>query len=196
MYSPSIEKLINEFKKLPTVGQKTAERFVFALLKSGKKQVVELTLSLKEMIDNVKSCSQCWDFADSDPCPICSNQQRATNLLCIVSESQDKQAIEKTGEYKGRYFILRGTIDADLDNLRYLKIKELANYLKNNHIKEIILAFNPDMNGESTMLYLEKLIKQISPKIKTTRLARGLPMNSDLQYADEITLGAALKNRT
>lgn len=195
MYSTSIEKLINEFRKLPTVGQKTAERFVFALLKSGKKQVGELTISLKEMIDNVKSCSQCWDFSDSDPCPICSNPQRIADLLCVVAESQDKQAIEKTHEYNGRYFILRGTIDADLDNLRYLKIKELTNYLKHHNIKEIVLAFNPDMDGESTMLYLEKLVKQISPKIKTTRLARGLPMNSDLQYADEITLGAALKNR-
>ncbi len=196
MYSPSIEQLIHEFKKLPTVGQKTAERFVFALLKSGKKQVGELTLSLKHMIGNVKSCSRCWDFSDSEPCQLCSDQKRNHNLLCVVAESQDKQAIDKTKEYAGQYFILRGTIQPDLDNLKYLKIKELTIRLKlSKNITEVILAFNPDMAGETTMLYLEKIIKETQSNIKTTRLARGLPMNSDLQYADEITLSSALKNR-
>jgi recombination protein RecR len=196
MYSNSIEQLIQEFKKLPTVGQKTAERFVFKLLKSGKKQVGELTLALKRMSVDVKSCEKCWDFSDSTPCQICSNTERSHKTLCIVAESQDKQAIEKTKEFNGIYFILRGVIQPDQENLKYTKIKELITKLKQDKIiSEILLAFNPDMNGETTMMYLEKQIKVLNPQIKITRLARGLPMNSDLQYADEITLGSALKNR-
>ena len=196
MYSKSINDLIDEFKKLPTVGQKTAERFVFKLLKSGKKQVGELTLALKNMTANVKSCEKCWDFSDSNPCQICSNTERNYKILCVVAESQDKQAIEKTHEYNGLYFLLRGVIQADQENLNYTKIRQLITRIKGDAvINEILLAFNPDISGETTMLYLEKQIKILKPEIKITRLARGLPMNSDLQYADEITLSSALKNR-
>lgn len=197
MYSPSINKLIDAFKKLPSVGQHTAERYVFNLLKSGKVEVNELRNALDNLLKNTKSCEMCWNFSDFNPCEICSNKERNQNQICIVGEATSVPALEKTGMYTGVYHILRGAIDAsDEDTLKELKIKELLQRIKNNQTtEEIILALNPDILGETTMLYLEKQIKLINPQIKITRLARGLPMGSDLQYSDEITLGSALKNR-
>jgi len=198
MYSKSIQNLIGAFRKLPTVGQRTAERFVFYLLKSGKKEVGEITLALKELIDNVKSCEMCWDFSDNNPCAICSNKTRDTSLLCVISEPQDIPVLERTGMYNGLYHVLRGLVEPGAEEeLERIKIKELfAKLEKPNTIKEIVMALNPDLSGETTMLFLEKKIKEKNPNLKVTRLARGLPMGSDLQYADEITLGSALKNRT
>lgn len=196
-YSPSIQNLISAFRKLPTVGQRTAERFVFYLLKSGKKEVGEITLALKELIDNVKSCETCWDFSDQNPCAICSLKSRDQKTICVVSEPQDIQVIERTGAFTGLYHVLRGLIEAGDEELHKLKIKELFERLKNNSmVTEIVLALNPDLPGETTMLFLEKNIKEKFPNLKVTRLARGLPMGSDLQHADEITLGSAIKNRT
>ncbi|HSR88901.1 MAG TPA: recombination mediator RecR [Candidatus Udaeobacter sp.] len=198
MYSKSIQNLIQAFRKLPTVGQRTAERFVFYLLKSGKKEVGEITLALKELIDNVKSCENCWDFSDQNPCTICGNKSRDQSLLCIISEPQDIPVLERTGIYNGLYHVLRGTIEPGAEeDLEKIKLKELfLKIKKETKIKEIVLALNPDLAGETTMLFLERKIKQEKPDLKITRLARGLPMGSDLQYADEITLGSALKNRT
>jgi recombination protein RecR len=196
-YSKSIQNLINSFRKLPSVGHRTAERFVFYLLKSGKKEVAEITLALKELIDNVKSCESCWDFADANPCTICSNKMRDQTLLCIVSEPQDIPIIEKTRAFNGLYHVLRGAVEADANDLEKLKIKELFTKLeKTSTLTEVILALNPDLAGETTMLFLEKRISELNKSITITRLARGLPMGSDLQYADEITLGSAIKNRT
>ncbi len=209
MYSKSIQNLIGAFRKLPTVGQRTAERFVFYLLKSGKKEVGEITLALKELIDNVKSCEMCWDFSDTNPCAICSNKTRDTSLLCVISEPQDIPVLERTGMYNGLYHVLRGVIEPGNDwelprnsgvphtAGEKIKIKELFKRIEGDkEIKEIILALNPDLSGETTMLFLQKKVRELNPNIKITRLARGLPMGSDLQYADEITLGSALKNRT
>lgn len=197
MYSKSIQNLINSFRKLPTVGHRTAERFVFYLLKSGKKEVAEITHSLKELIENVKSCELCWDFSDHNPCSICNNKNREQSLLCVVSEPQDIPIIEKTGAFTGLYHVLRGLVESGQEELDKLKIKELFARIENsNKITEIILALNPDLPGETTMLFLEKRLKEKNPNLKITRLARGLPMGSDLQYADEITLGSAIKNRT
>lgn len=227
MYSPSINRLIHQLKKLPSVGQHTAERFVFYWLKSGKKDVTELILALKELVDTVKSCEVCWDFNDQSPCPICSDQKRDHSTLCIVANSQDLAVIEATHEYKGLYHVLRGTLDtADEESVQRMKIKELLERIQekgerskdtsspagksetdspSSHrqeevrgrstIHELIFALNPDLPGETTMMYLQKHIKELNPNIKITRLARGLPMGSDLQYADEITLASALKNR-
>jgi len=197
MYSKSIQNLIDAFRKLPSVGQRTAERFVFYLLKSGKKEVGAITLALKELTDNVKSCESCWDFSDINPCAICADKNRDRSLLCVVSDPQDIPVIERARAYNGLYHVLRGVVEtANEEILEKLKIKELLARLKNTKIKEIILALNPDLSGETTMLYLEKEIKKLNPEIKVTRLARGLPMGSDIQYADEITLGSAIKNRT
>ena len=196
MYSPSIRQLINSFSKLPSVGERTAERFVFYLLKSGKKEATELVLSLKDLIDNVKSCEKCWDFSDASPCQICNSKTRDHSAICVVANSQDLQAIERTGEYHGVYHVLRGVIKPDEENpIDKLKIQALFSRLKTEKVKEIILALNPDLSGETTMMFLAKKIKSLSPDIKISRLARGLPMGSDLQYADEITLGSSIKNR-
>ena len=196
MYSKSIQNLIDAFRKLPSVGQRTAERFVFYLLKSGKKEVGEITLSLKELIDNVKSCETCWDFSDHNPCAICNNKTRDQSLLCVISEPQDIPVIERTDIYNGLYHVLRGAIEPGAEEeWEKIKLKELFKKIRNKEIKEIILALNLDLSGETTMLFLEKKIKELNPEIKITRLARGLPMGSDLQYVDEITLGSAIKNR-
>jgi recombination protein RecR len=195
MYSSSINKLLNELKKLPSVGKHTAERFVFYWLKSGKKDVTELMLALKELIDTVKSCEQCWNFDDQSPCAICSNPKRDKTILCVVEQVPDLAAIEQTHEFSGLYHVLRGLVDpSDEASLKSIKIKELL--ARTPHVQEIILALNPDLPGETTIMYLEKELKKINANLKITRLARGLPMGSDLQYADEITLSNALKNRT
>lgn len=198
MYSPSIQNLIKQLKRLPSVGERTAERYVFHWLKSGKKEVTELMLALKNLIENVKSCEVCWDFSDQNPCPICRDPKRDHNTICVVADSEDLAAVEQTGTYRGAYHVLRELIDvADEDSLNRMKAKELFGRLREEiKIKEIILALNPDLPGETTMLYLEKQIKELSPKIKIARLARGLPLGADLRYADEVTLGSAIKNRT
>lgn len=198
MYSPSINKLIDALKKLPSVGQHTAERYVFHWLKSGKAEVNELKLALDNLLKNTKSCEVCWNFSDTNPCPICLDTKREQTQICVVADSQSIAALEKTGIYKGVYHVLRGTIEAaeesDLNDFKIKQLLDRAEKEKNN-LTEIILALNPDMAGETTMLYLERQLKTLDPKIKITRLARGLPMGSDMQYADEITLGSALKNR-
>ncbi len=197
MFSPSINQLIDALKKLPSVGQHTAERYVFHWLKSGKGEVNELKDALDNLLKNTKSCSVCWNFSDTNPCPICANDKRDHNQICVVAMVPDIAAMEKTSTYSGVYHVLRGSIDGgDLDNMGELKIKDfLKRVEQNKDLQEVILALSPDMNGETTMLYLKKEINSINPKIKITRLARGLPMGSDLQYADEITLGSAIKNR-
>ncbi len=197
MYSPSINNLITELKKLPSVGQHTAERYVFYWLKSGKKDVTELMLALKELIENVRSCEVCFDFSDASPCSICSNAKRDHTTIIVVTDSQDLQAIENTSEYKGVYHVLRGLLDTTDDtSLARTKIVELLKRVQNESITEIIFALNPNLAGETTTLYLEREIKKLKPSTRITRLARGLPMGSDLQYADEITLSNALKGRT
>ncbi len=196
-YAKPIQDLIDAFSRLPSVGRRTAERYVFYLLKSGKKDVAELTLALKGLIENVKSCDICWDFADASPCHICQLPNRDKHTICVVAEPQDLQAIEHIGEYNGRYHVLRGTVNPGKENFaKFLKIKELVQRASSGHITEVILALNHDLPGEATMMLIEHQLKQSAPDVVITRLARGLPMGSDLQYADEITLGSALKHRT
>ena len=197
MYSRSISNLITAFKKLPSVGARTAERYVFYLLKNGKGDVNELRAALSELLANTKSCEICWNFSDSTPCPICADKKRDHSVICVVADPQDIPAVEQTGALNCVYHVLRGTIDpANLGRERSTKVKELLTRVKKDHtIKEIILALNPDLAGETTAMYIEKFIKNLGADIKVTRLARGLPMGSDLQYADEITLASALKNR-
>lgn len=201
MYSPSINNLIEQLKKLPSVGQHTAERFVFYWLKSGKKNVQGLVTALQELLQTVKSCETCWNFSDTNPCTICGSPRRDRTTLAVVALPQDLAALENTHEFKGVYHVLRGVLDvSDPDNLPETKIPVLlarvaATQSSSQKFAEIILGLNPDLRGETTMLYLRKELKKIDPGLKVTRLARGLPMGSDMQYADEITLGSALKER-
>lgn len=195
MYAKPIEDLITAFRKLPGVGRRTAERYVFYMLKSGKKDAAEITIALKKLLDDIRSCEVCWKFSDTSPCTICSNTERDTNTICVISEPQDLEIIESIGDYTGVYHVLRGTVEPEKkQNLAYLKIPELLTRAQS--VKEIILALNPNMAGETTMMYLEKKLREQSATITVTRLARGLPMGSEMQYADEITLSNALKHRT
>lgn len=198
MYSKPIENLIKAFSHLPSVGRRTAERYVFHLLKAGKKDPAELALAIKNLISTIKSCAICFDFSDRSPCIICADSKRNINQICVVAEPQDLQAIERTNIYTGRYHILRGLVETDAlsGDENTLKIPELVARVASQGITEIILALNPDLPGETTALFLEKELKAANPNLIITRLARGLPMGSDLQYADEITLSSALKHRT
>jgi recombination protein RecR len=195
MYSRPVAQLIKALSRLPSVGERTAERYAFYLLKSGKKEVQSLINSLTDFMSTMRSCEICQDFADQSPCLICSRKDRQNGIICVVSEPQDVQAIEESGSYRGRYHVLRGTISPDEDDTKSLKISELLKRLHESGLSEIILALNHDMAGETTALYLEKKIKAERPSIIVSRLARGLPMGSDLKYADAVTLGSALQNR-
>lgn len=194
-YPPLIQNLINQFAKLPSIGPKTAERLVFYLLKQPEKELHQFGEAIENIKGNIKACSSCFNFSESDPCPICADRRRDRKMICVVAKPQDVIALEKTGSYSGVYHILGGNINP-LEDLgpENIKINELLNRLKNNEFKEIILALNPDMEGETTALYLIKLLKQF-PNLKITRLARGLPMGADLEYADEVTLENAIKER-
>ncbi len=193
-YPKSIQNLINELAKLPSIGPKTAERLAFHLLNRPAEIARQLSQALITAKSNARICAVCFNFAENDPCPICADPRRDKSVICVVCKPQEIMAIEKTRSFNGVYHALGGNINP-LENVgpENLKIKELLARVQNNGVKEIILAFNPDVGGESTALYLMKLLKQYPLKI--TRLARGLPMGADLEYADEITLENALKDR-
>lgn len=194
MYAPSIQKLIDAFCRLPGIGPKTAERFVFYLLKKGKREVNELTSALSAVLSSARSCQTCFDFSEGEKCTLCSDPQRDASMICVVADPQDVQALERSGAYKGLYHILRGTLDPARNiSPEKLTVSHLLKRAGNGTTKEIILALNPDMQGETTSMYI---LNQLEGKnIKTTRLARGLPLGSDLDYADEMTLTDALTGR-
>ncbi|MFH1367299.1 MAG: recombination mediator RecR [Patescibacteria group bacterium] len=190
----TIQNLIQEFNKLPGIGEKTSERFVFYLLKQPKAELEKLGLAIEHLKDKIKICSVCQNFGQSDPCQICGDKSRDQRTICVVAEPQDILALEKTGEYKGVYHVLYGVL-RPIEGVTpdKLKIDALLSRVKKSNIKEIIIALNPDMEGESTTLYLKKLFSPFGLKI--TRLGRGLAMGSELEYADEITLTNALAGR-
>ena len=197
MYSPTIQKLIDLFSEFPTVGPRTASRFVFYLLKLPKEEVQDLMIAISKLRDSVKICGSCFNSfeGESELCQICQNPLRDKSLLCIVANETDLTAIEKTKKYKGLYFILGATVSAlKKSDLEKLRIKELENLIKNrSEIQEIILAMNANTDGEATVLYLERFLKPFNKKI--TRLGRGLPVGGELEYADEETLKAAFEGR-
>jgi len=193
MYSPSIQKLINQFAKLPSIGPKTAERLVFYLLKSQPNELDIFASSLLEIKSKIALCQNCYNFAETNPCPICADSRRNRQLWCLVTKSQDIEILEKTGIFDGLYFVLGGNINP-LEPEKNLRLKELMEKIRTEKPLELILALNPDMAGETTLLYLKKILSGF-PELKISRLARGLPMGADLEYADEITLENALKGR-
>lgn len=194
-YPKIIQNLINELAKLPSIGPKTAERLVFHLLKQPEKELHFLGEAIENIKGKIKICRQCFNFSETSPCSICADHRRDPRLVCVVAKPQDIAALEKTHSFSGVYHLLGGNIDP-LENIQPtdIKIQELINRIKNNGIQEIILALNPDLPGETTTLYLIKILKQFK-NMKITRLARGLPMGADLEYADEVTLTDALKGR-
>lgn len=193
-YPEPIQRLIAEFNKLPGIGPKTAERFVFYLLKKPKGEIGDLVRALEELQKNNLTCSQCFNLAEKDPCYICQDHKRDKKIICVVAEVHDLASIEATGEYDGSYHVL-GNVLNPLAGItpEKLKVRELVKRIEKEKPNEIIIALNPDMEGESTVIYLKKILAPLN--VKLTRLARGLPMGADLEYADEVTLINALKNR-
>ncbi|MBI5728310.1 MAG: recombination protein RecR [Candidatus Magasanikbacteria bacterium] len=198
MYPSPLENLISAFTALPGVGRRTAERFVFSLLKSGKKEVGGLILALQQLMERIKSCHSCWNFSDRSPCAICADPQRERRVVCVVAEPQTLETIEKIGAYRGVYHVLRGTARPDeTESVATLKLRELLDRVRlQTEIQEVVLALNPDLHGETTMMLLEKKLHALRPGLSISRLAKGLPMGGDVQYADDITLTNALKYRT
>ena len=193
-YPESIKNLIDQLSKLPSLGPKSAERIVFYLLKQPREKLKDLTKNIENLKKEIKICQTCFNISTKNPCPICLNRQRDISTICIVSQPQDLLVIEKTGEYNGLYHVLQGVLNP-IEGItpEKLRIKELINRIKKDGIKEIIIATNPDLEGESTAMYLTRQLKPL--KLKITRLAKGLPVGSDLEYADEITVSNALKGR-
>jgi len=195
-FPPPIERLITHFRHLPGVGPRTATRFVFALLGKSEDELRAFGHALIDLHQSVHSCNVCANLSLQNPCAICADSKRDHTTICIVARPQDIQAMEETREYRGLYHVLGGTLNP-IEGItpEQLKIKELLRRLDNQTEKtqEIILALNPDLEGESTALYLSKLLKPRVPNI--TRLARGLSQGADLEYVDEVTLINALKGR-
>jgi recombination protein RecR len=195
IYPPSLGRLIEQFSRLPGIGRKSAERLALHVLKSPKGLAEELAQALLEVKEKIRFCSICFGLTDEDPCPICTDQRRANSSICVVEGPGDQLAIEKSGAFKGRYHILQGVL-SPLDGIGVedLRIGELMSRLRNENIKEIILAINPSVEGESTVSYLTDLLKGKDATV--TRIALGIPLGGDLKYIDSMTLKRSLENRS
>jgi recombination protein RecR len=194
-YSPSIEKLIESFEKLPSIGHKTAQRLAFYMLDLPEQETIEFTNSIINAKKNLKFCTTCFNIADTNPCYICSDAKRDQSTICVVEDVRDIIAMERTHEYKGVYHVLHGSI-SPMNGIGPddIKIKELLTRLMSGTVKELILATNPRVEGEATAMYISKLVKPMG--VKVTRIARGIPVGGDLEYTDEITLTKALEGRS
>ncbi len=194
-FSASIEKLIEEFEKLPSIGHKTAVRLAFHMLNSSMEECEQFANTIIDTKKNLKYCSVCNNITDTDPCPICSNAKRNQEVICVVEDVRDIVQIEKTHEYNGVYHVLNGVI-SPMNGIgpNDIKLKELMTRIGSGEVKELILATNPNVEGEATAMYISKLVKPFD--IKTTRIAHGIPIGGDLEYVDEVTLAKALENRT
>lgn len=193
-YPSAIQNLIDKLAVLPSVGPKTAERYAFYLLNQNQTKLDELSSAIKEVRDRTLICHSCLNISETNPCPICADEKRITGALCIVENTQDLAAIEATKQFNGRYFILGGLINTIKETgPKDINVAKLIKKINEEKIKEIILALNFTLEGETTAMYLTKILQG---KLKITRLAKGLPAGSDLEYADEITLASAFKNRS
>ena len=190
----AINKLIQEFNKLPGIGPKSAQRLTYYLLRAPEEQTKLLAEAILSVKQKTRLCSVCFNVTESDPCPICRSDQRDRSKICIVEQPQDILALEHTRIYDGRYHVLHGSISptegVGADDIR---IKELLNHLQGSSVAEVILATNPNLEGEQTAMYLNHLISPLG--IKVTRLARGLPFGTELEYADDVTLTRAIEGR-
>jgi recombination protein RecR len=193
-YPEPVARLIDALQRLPGIGPKTAQRLTFFLLKRPVEEVRELAEALVAVKDRIVYCQTCFNVTDQDPCRICADSARDGRLLCVVEEPNDLLAMERTGEYRGRYHVLLGAL-SPLDGIgpEELKIRELLARLDAGGIQEVILATNPNVEGEATALYLARLLRPLG--LRVTRIARGLPVGGDLEYADQVTLSKALEGR-
>lgn len=194
MYSPTIESLIEQFAQLPGIGRKSAERIAFYILNNmTDSDAIHMAEVISYAKKSVKFCEICQNLTDTSPCHICSSAKRDNSIICVVEESKDVSAIEKTGQYNGLYHVLHGAI-SPIDDISPddIKIKELLLRL-NGEVKEVIMATNPTVNGTATAVYIQKLLSPMG--VKVTRIAHGIPIGSVLEYADEMTLSKALEGR-
>jgi recombination protein RecR len=189
-----IARLVKELAKLPGIGEKSAQRLAFHILKAGPAYAGDLAAAIAGVVRDVSLCSTCQTLTDQDPCPICKDERRDPRTVCVVEGVPDLLAIERTHEFRGRYHVLHGAL-SPLDGVGPgdLKIRELLVRLEQAPVDEVVLATNPDVEGEATALYLTKLLKPLG--IKVTRIAQGVPMGGDLEYADQVTLARALAGR-
>jgi recombination protein RecR len=195
IYPSSLGKLIEQFSKFPGIGKKSAERLALFILRAPKNFAEELARSLLEVKEKIQFCSVCFNLTDKDPCPICSDQRRANGALCVVEGPGDQLAIEKSGSFKGRYHILQGVLSPlDGVGIEDIRIAELMGRLRQENIKEVILAINPSVEGEATASYLANLLD--GKDLTVTRIALGIPLDGDLKYIDNMTLKRSIDNRS
>lgn len=194
VYTRAVQDLIDELGKLPGVGPKSAQRISFYLLKTPREDALRLARAITEAKDKVSFCRRCWNIAEGDSCGICNDSRRDTTVVCVVEEPRDIVAVEKTGEFHGRYHVLQGAINP-IEGIGpdQLKVRELLARIDAEEIAEVILCTNPNLEGDATAMYLTRLLKPMG--VKVTRIASGLPVGGDLEYADELTLGRALEGR-
>lgn len=193
-FPPPIQNVLEQFARLPGIGPKTAERYVFYLLKRPREEVNALAEAIRQLQQRVQRCSVCFTFSETNPCEYCADSRRDTSLVCVVADSVDVLAIEKTGEYRGRYHVLGGVLrPTEGITPDRLRLDELFQRVQSDGVHEIIIATNPDVEGEATALYITKMLQPTG--VTVTRLAKGLPMGSDVEYADEVTLSNALRGR-
>ncbi len=191
--SETLERLIRELSKLPGIGHKTAQRLAFYLLKQPLSEIQILTRTLTDLKEKIRFCSVCYNITETDPCAICSNSRRDSSVICVVEEANDVLAIERTEQYRGLYHVLGGVINP-LEGIGpdKLRIGELIRRIQ-PHVHEVILAINPNVQGDATILYIQEKLKTYP--VKVTRIARGIPIGSDLEFADQVTLTRALEGR-
>jgi recombination protein RecR len=193
-FAPSITKLIDELKHLPGIGQKTAQRLAFFLLRADRDRALALADAIREAKEKIRECSVCNNITDTDPCYFCTSPTRDKKTICVVEEAPNISAVEKTREYSGMYHVLGGALSPlQGRGPEQLKIKSLIERLKAGTVEEIIIATNPTAEGEATAVYLSKLIKPLG--VRVTRIAMGIPVGSDLEYADEVTMMKAMEGR-
>ena len=193
-YTGPISRLIEEFSKLPGVGRKTAQRLAFHVINMNMNDVEALSKAIVDAKKEIRYCSVCYNITDKAVCSMCSNKNRDDSIICVVEDPRDVAAMEKTKEFNGKYHVLNGVI-SPMDGIGpdMIRIKELIQRLSNQDVKEIIMATNPTIEGEATAMYIARLLKPMG--IKVTRIAHGLPVGGDLEYADEVTLSRALEGR-
>jgi recombination protein RecR len=193
-YAEPIEKLIDEFRKLPGIGSKSAQRLTYSVLRRSKEDAERLSRAIMEVKEKILYCSLCNNFSDLDPCNYCNNSSRSNDIICVVEEPNDILAVEKTREFNGRYHVLHGAL-SPINGIgpEDLRLGNLLERLRDGNVREIILATNPNVEGEATAIYLAKLLKPIG--VKVSRIALGLPVGSDLEFADEVTMSKALEHR-
>jgi recombination protein RecR len=194
VYAGPVQDLIDQLGRLPGVGPKSAQRIAFYLLKLPKEDAERLAQAIIEVKARISFCRRCWNVAEGELCDMCSDQRRDPTIVCVVEEPRDIVAVEKTQEFHGLYHVLQGAI-SPIEGIgpEQLRVKELLARVDTEGIKEVILCTNPNLEGEATAMYLARLLKPIG--VRTTRIASGLPVGGDLEYADEVTLGRALEGR-